>query len=233
MQCFGITKKFKRCKKPAGVIFCNIHKFQPLILLISIIGFISSIAGLYRDAVEPIIHTTEFRATVTPSQIKPSLDNWENHHRFTINNPGPAPIYAIWLQLSVIEQRSTSNRVEIETKIKSDDGRSFQCPIELKAPPEAVLITGKSAKGNASLFIVIRALDPGQSKSFDLTTKSNSPIDTSKISVTYNLSILSESSGIDRFKRKVKEVKLYFDKMPKGLTINALNDNYFAVLCDE
>lgn len=36
MRCLGYTKKFTRCKKNSKLGFCNTHRFQPIILLITL-----------------------------------------------------------------------------------------------------------------------------------------------------------------------------------------------------
>jgi hypothetical protein len=50
MRCFGITKSFKRCKKPCRAVYCHSHKLQWW----AIVLIIGTIAGLYQDVIAPL-----------------------------------------------------------------------------------------------------------------------------------------------------------------------------------
>jgi hypothetical protein len=55
MQCIGRTKGFRRCKNQAARVFCHTHRWQPLVAAVGLLGFIGAAAGLFRDAIEPLL----------------------------------------------------------------------------------------------------------------------------------------------------------------------------------
>lgn len=229
MQCIGRTKTLKRCKNPAKRFFCTEHKFQPWKFFVILLGIVSSIVGVY-SAIEHFIYSEKLNVTVSPNQITPTLDTWKNYHSFFITNPTKKVAYAVWVQIFVKEERTTSEKIYVDHVIKSSDGASFVLPDNLEFPPKAVLITGKSAKGLHSLFLVVRSLDPESSLGFEILAKSRSEVDNKNVSIKYLLDILSFSETPDRFKTKDKHRMMFFDKMPKGLTVNALDEHYILFL---
>jgi len=54
MQCLGRTQTLKRCKRQTPFVVCNHHRFQPLVAVISLLGFVGLLAGLYQDAWKPV-----------------------------------------------------------------------------------------------------------------------------------------------------------------------------------
>ena len=129
-----------------------------------------------------------------------------------------------------MKKRKTSEKIFVDNVIRSSDGASFVLPDKRESPPKAVLITGKSAKGLPSLFLVIRSLGPESSVGFEILAKSRGEVYNKKVSIKYLLDILSFSETPDRFKTKDKHRMMFFDKMPKGLTVNALDEHYIFFL---
>ena len=230
MQCIGRTKTLKRCKNPAKRFFCTEHKFQPLKFFVIFLGIVSGLVGVYRGAIEQFIYSEKLNVTVSPNQITPTLDTWKNYHSFSITNPTKKAAYAVWVQISVVEKRTTSEKIYVDNVIRSSDGASFVVPDKRESPPKAVLITGKSAKRLPSLFLVIRSLGPESSLGFEILAKSRSEADNKNVSIKYLLDILSFSETPDRFRTKVKHRMMFFDKMPKGLTVNARDEHYILFL---
>jgi hypothetical protein len=228
MQCIGRTRDLRRCKNQASTkwLCCKKHRLQPLVLLISLITFAISIVGAI-DPIERLVNKK--RITITPTEITPRLDSWKNQYGFVVHNPNATMFYAIWVQVSLEEHRFSNERIIVDTEISPADGRSFVAlPKEVALPPDIILMTGKDSAGLTAMFLVIRSLEPGASLSFNMTSKSRTAVDERKIQIKYLLKIVSASSTQDRFKSKDKHFKVYFDKMPKGLTI--CPKNFFAVL---
>ena len=230
MQCIGRTKTLRRCKNDTKRLFCANHKFQPLLWLATLIAIASGLLGLYRGAFEPLINAGKQQITVSPHQITPTLDTWKNYHSFLVSNPTEKAAYAVWVQISTEEKRTRNDRINVDCVIRSSDGRSFVLPHEVDTPPDAVLILGKSAGGLPSLFLVIRSLSPKSSLGFEILAKSRAEVDSKSVNIKYILDILTSSDVPDRFKIKDKDTMMFFDKMPKGLTVNALDEHYVLIL---
>ena len=54
MRCYGITKRLARCKNESSRPFCRHHRFQPFIVLFSLVSIIATIGSFYHDVMKPI-----------------------------------------------------------------------------------------------------------------------------------------------------------------------------------
>lgn len=55
MRCAGRTTRLQRCRRNTPRIFCRAHWYQPYAALFMILTLAGTIAGLYRDAIEPFV----------------------------------------------------------------------------------------------------------------------------------------------------------------------------------
>lgn len=215
------------------VVFCSRHKKQPWILLWSLIGAAGILFGLYRDAIEPYFSDDKAIISLYPDSIKPDLDTWKEYHSFTVINNADYPVYAIWIQCEINKERSTNEQIKIDFVLKGPKGESFVLPTKKEAPPDSIILLGKSARKLDAFFLIIRSLGPKSSVEYSLQISSRSKINQKEIELECLLNILSYSKKPDRFKFQEKNVNVFFDKMPKGLTVNSLDKYYMFIESDK
>jgi len=54
MRCIGRIKDLRRCKNEAAHFFCRKHRWQPLFAAISLLTFIGTATGVFRDVIDPV-----------------------------------------------------------------------------------------------------------------------------------------------------------------------------------
>ncbi len=234
MKCIGRTARLKRCQNSASRLFCHHHRLQPWLAFVATIGFIGALFGIYRDALEPWFKSFGFAATVSPYSLVVPLNTWTDHQSLTVHNPTDQALYAVWISVAVDEHRRIDARLQLDTTIEGPDGRKFVDPkgsdAPVNQPPDVILFSGRDPDATPALLLVIRSLAPRASMTFRLRSRSKQALPPTEVALTYRFTVLSESEEPDGFATAKGLVNIHFRKMPKGLTLNLLDETWMLIL---
>jgi Domain of unknown function (DUF4365) len=93
MRCIGRTRNISRCKRQASRwLFCFQHRFQPFALVVSFLGAIALIGGIYQDVVRPLLpessRSSNASNSTAGSQSEPGLPSDEALSNQNAADPG-------------------------------------------------------------------------------------------------------------------------------------------------